>query len=158
MNYGTLSQHDERYSLTFEYEFPFSSEKVFAILIDPAFFTQWYPFATTEMDVEVGGKLKFDDEEGSVYEGEVLELKAPHTFVFKEVDDLLDMRITGKEDGCLFTFKHSFDDASMAMYMAAGWHRCLEVFQQLVYGEPVEWKDNAEALRQYYKNSFEEGE
>ncbi|WP_018932939.1 SRPBCC domain-containing protein [Gracilibacillus lacisalsi] len=155
MNYGTLSQHNERYSLTFECEFPFSSEKVFATLIDPTFFIQWYPFATMEMEVEVGGKLKFDDGEGSVYEGEVLELEEPHTFVFKEVDDLLDMRITEKEDGCLFTFKHSFDDASMAMYIAAGWHRCLEVFQQLVYGEPVVWKDNVETLREYYQEAFD---
>ncbi|MGN8646539.1 SRPBCC domain-containing protein [Gracilibacillus sp. HCP3S3_G5_1] len=154
MNYGTLSQHNGRYSLTFEYEFLLSPDKVFDTLIDPPSFIQWYPFATTEMDIKVGGKLKFDDGEGSVYEGEVIELEAPHTFVFQEIDDLLEMRIRERENGCLFTFKHSFDDASMAMYMAAGWHRCLDVFQQLVKGEPVNWKENAKELREYYSEAF----
>ncbi|MGP4039791.1 SRPBCC domain-containing protein [Gracilibacillus sp. D59] len=158
MNYGTLSKDNDRYTLTFVREFPFSPEKVFDILINPGSFTQWYPFATGEMEVKVGGRLKFDDGEGSVYEGEITELEAPHTFVFKEVDDLLDMRIAEKENGCVFTFNHSFHDASMAMYIAAGWHRCLDVFQQIVYGEQVMWQDNAEELREYYKEAFEEGE
>ncbi|SFL57801.1 Uncharacterized conserved protein YndB, AHSA1/START domain [Gracilibacillus orientalis] len=158
MNYGKLSQNNGRYTLTFERELPFSPEKVFEILIDPDSFTQWYPFATKEMEVKIGGRLKFDDGEGSLYEGEIIELAAPHTFVFKKVDDLLDMRIAEKENGFVFTFRHSFDDASMAMYMATGWHRCLDVFQQLVYGEPVEWRDNAEELREYYQETFKQGE
>ncbi|MDX8044419.1 SRPBCC domain-containing protein [Gracilibacillus sp. S3-1-1] len=155
MNAGKLIQKNERYTLQFEQEFLVSPQQVFERITNPVTFTQWYPFATEEMDVKVGGKLKFDDGEGNIYEGEIIELEAPYTFVFKEVDDLLDIRVTEQDNGCLFRFQNTFDDASMAISMAAGWHRCLEVFEQLVKGEQIEWKENAESLRQYYKRAFE---
>lgn len=51
-------------------------------------------------------------------------------------------------------FTHTFDDDSWAVNTAAGWHRCLDALDQIVHGEPVEWKDNAVDLREYYKEAF----
>lgn len=150
-SYGSLFEKEGRYVLTFERIYPFSPEEVFRYLTEPEYFTQWYPFATGEMEFRVGGKLKFNDGEGTVYEAVITEFNPPHSFCFREIDDLLEMRLLETEEGSTLTFNHTFDDPEMAMYTAAGWHRCLDVLGQLIHGQPVEWKDNAPELREYYK-------
>ncbi|CDQ40558.1 hypothetical protein BN990_02883 [Virgibacillus salexigens] len=52
-------------------------------------------------------------------------------------------------------FTHIFDDKEMAMYIAAGWHRCLDALQQIVNRQPVEWKDNSAELRKLYREAFD---
>ncbi|SES63579.1 Uncharacterized conserved protein YndB, AHSA1/START domain [Oceanobacillus limi] len=153
-NYGKLEKNEGRYVLVFERPYPFNPEEVFRVLTNPDFFTQWYPFATGEMDLRVGGKIQFDDGEGSEYEAVITDITPPYSFCFQEVDDLLEMTIEKADQGSLFTFKHTFDDQSMAMYVAAGWHRCLNVLGQLIHGQPVAWEDNASELREYYKEAF----
>ncbi|MFB1083044.1 hypothetical protein [Jeotgalibacillus sp. JSM ZJ347] len=54
------------------------------------------------------------------------------------------------------TFTHTFDDHAWAVNTAAGWHRCLDVFDQIVNGHHVEWKENAVELREYYQTAFNE--
>ncbi|WP_078427421.1 SRPBCC domain-containing protein [Alkalihalobacterium alkalinitrilicum] len=153
-NYGSLHEKEERNVLVFERKYPFSPVKVFRSITDPDHFTQWYPFATGDIDLCVGGKIKFDDGEGSIYEAVITELNPPYSFCFREVDDLLDMSIHVADQGCTMTFCHTFDDQAMAIYIAAGWHRCLDVLGQLIHGRPIEWEDNALELREYYKRKF----
>ncbi|WP_235848378.1 SRPBCC family protein [Litchfieldia alkalitelluris] len=50
---------------------------------------------------------------------------------------------------------HTFDDREMAIYIAAGWHRCLDVLDQLIHGRIIEWKENAPELREYYKKPLD---
>ncbi|MGO4890388.1 SRPBCC family protein [Anaerobacillus sp. MEB173] len=153
-NYGSLYEKEGRQVLVFERKYPFSPEKVFRYITDSDYFTQWYPFATGDMDLSVGGKIKFDDGEGSIYEAVITELNPPYTFCFREVDDLLDISLHEEDKGCILTFSHTFDDRAMAIYTAAGWHRCLDVLGQLIHGLTIEWEDNALELREYYKKSF----
>lgn len=40
------------------------------------------------MDLRLGGKIAFDDAEGTTYEATITELEKPYLFVFREVDDL----------------------------------------------------------------------
>lgn len=152
--YGNLYEKSGRYVLAFERNFPFNPEEVFRVISDPDYFSQWYPFATGEMDLKVGGEIKFDDGEGSTYVGKISHLDAPHSFCFQEVDDLLEMKIQGLDSGCVLTFIHTFDDPTMAMYIATGWHRCLDVLSKLIYGQPIEWENNVAELRDYYRDSF----
>jgi len=152
--YGMLKKQEARFVLEFERNYPLNPNAVFGVVTNPVFFTQWYPFSTTDMDLRVGGKLKFDDGEGSIYEGEILTLKVPTSFCFQEVEDLVEIYIQPKEKGCTMTFRHTFDDQSMAIYVAAGWHRCLDVVSQLINNQTVTWEDNAEELREYYKDAF----
>ncbi|UOQ84909.1 SRPBCC domain-containing protein [Gracilibacillus salinarum] len=152
--YGQLYEVNGRYVLAFQRELSCSAEKAFEVMTTPAYFTKWYPFATGEMELAVGGKLYFDDGEGSQYEGEVLEYERPHTFVFQEVDDLVEMKVTPEKTGSQFTFKHTFDDKKLAQFIAAGWHRCLDAFGQMAEGKEVDWPDNAEELRAYYQKAF----
>ncbi|SEM77250.1 Uncharacterized conserved protein YndB, AHSA1/START domain [Mesobacillus persicus] len=153
-NYGSLHEKEGRQVLVFERNYPFSPEKVFRFLTEPVFFTQWYPFATGEMDLRVGGKIKFDDGEGSIYEAVITEFNPPYSFCFLEVDDLLEVSLHGTEEGCSLSFRHTFDDPAMAIYVAAGWHRCLDVLGQLIHGRTTVWEDNALELREYYQKSL----
>ncbi|KAB8127376.1 hypothetical protein F9U64_17855 [Gracilibacillus oryzae] len=154
-NYASLHEKDGRQVLIFERNYAYSPEQVFRKITDPVYFKQWYPFATGEMELSVGGKIKFDDGEGSTYEAVITELNPPYSFCFQEIDDLLEMKINETNQGCTLRFSHTFDDRTMAMYTAAGWHRCLDVLGQLIYEYPVEWQDNAIELREYYKNKFD---
>ncbi|WP_138419648.1 SRPBCC family protein [Aquibacillus sediminis] len=153
--YGTLHKKDGRYALRFERFFDMKQEDVFSVITDPNAFTQWYPFATGDMDLQVGGEIGFDDGEGSTYEGVITELTPPHTFVFREVDDWIQMTIQPKDHGCEMVFTHTFDDKEMIIYVAAGWHRCLDALGQIVKGQQVQWQDNASELREYYKDAFD---
>ncbi|WP_096200004.1 SRPBCC domain-containing protein [Bacillus sp. FJAT-45350] len=154
-NYGSLHEKEGRSVLVFERKYPVNPEKVFRYITDPHYFTQWYPFATGDMDLSVGGKIKFDDGEGSIYEAVITELNPPYSFCFKEVDDLLEISIHEAGQGCALMFSHTFDDRALAVYTAAGWHRCLDVLGQLIHGRTIEWEDNALELREYYKVQFD---
>ncbi|MBM7585475.1 uncharacterized protein YndB with AHSA1/START domain [Bacillus pakistanensis] len=153
--FGTLHKYNGRYALRFERFFSYKPEDVFRVITNPSYFSQWYPFATGEMDLRSGGKIAFDDGEGSTYEGIITELKNPHTFEFREVDDLIQISLLEEDGGCQMAFTHIFDDNEMAMYTAAGWHRCLDVLHQIVNGHPVEWKDNSAELREFYREAFD---
>ncbi|MDF2836570.1 MAG: hypothetical protein K0Q63_2210 [Paenibacillus sp.] len=152
--YGTLHENGGRYALKFERLFTQNPESVFVDLTNPEYFSQWFPFATGDMELETGGKIAFDDGEGSTYEGTITTFNPPSVFAFREHDDLLNIELQAKGDGCKMIFTHTFDDPSMAVMTAAGWHRCLDVFRQIVGGDPVVWKENSAELRELYQEAF----
>src|SRR3954452_8310988 len=89
--FGTLHESNGRYALRFERFFSHKSEDVFRVITNPSYFSQWYPFATGEMDIRLGGKIAFDDGEGTTYKGTITELEKPYLFGFREVDDLINI-------------------------------------------------------------------
>lgn len=153
-NYGTLHEANGRYVLRFERFFTHDVEEVFYILTSPSHFTQWYPFATGNMDLKVGGKIFLDDGEGMKYEAVITEYDPPYLFSFREVNDLIEISLEEDEKGCHMTFVHTFDDPSWAVNTATGWHRCLDVFSNMVHGSPIEWDDNTEKLKKVYRKKF----
>ncbi|NIK13002.1 SRPBCC domain-containing protein [Alkalibacillus almallahensis] len=153
--YGTLEEIDGGYALKFQRYFPFEVEHVFDYLTKSEYFSAWYPFATGEMNLQIGGKIMFDDGEGSVYEAVITEFDPPNRFNLREGDDLLHMQLDMKSDGCQLDFTHIFDDRTYAKYMAAGWHRCLDALGLMVHGNPVEWPENGAELREVYEEQFD---
>lgn len=151
---GKLEKSNGRFALKFERFFSYEPWEVFRVITDPKSFSQWYPFATGEMDPKLGGKIAFDDGEGSTYEGIITEINEPYTFEFREMDDRILISLQEDDDGCQMVFTHIFDDKEMAIYTAAGWYRCLDVFEQIVNGQPIEWKDNSAELRHMYQEAF----
>ena len=152
--YGTLYETHGRFALRFERYYTKNPEDVFRTITNPNDFTQWYPFATGEMDLRVGGEIVFDDGEGTTYSATITELEKPYLFGFREVDDLLNILLQEEENGCRLIFTHTFDDDSWAINTAAGWHRCLDVLGQIVNDEPINWADNAAELREVYSDAF----
>ena len=152
-DYGTLHKSNGRYALRFERFFPHDVEDVFLAVTNPSNFTQWYPFATREMDLKLGGKIAFDDGEGTTYEATITELEQPYKFGFREVDDLINISLEKENDGCRMIFTHTFDD-SWLVNTAAGWHRCLDVLAQIINSKPTEWNDNSAQLRKIFSEAF----
>ncbi|MCG1020975.1 SRPBCC family protein [Sutcliffiella horikoshii] len=152
--FGTLHESNGRYALKFERFFPHPQEQVFCVITNPSSFSQWYPFATGEMDLKLGGKIAFNDGEGTTYEATVTELEKPYLFGFREVDDLINISLHEEEKGCRMIFTHTFIDGAWAVNTAAGWHRCLDVLYQIVNGHQIEWEDNSAELRDYYREIF----
>ncbi|GAA0366305.1 hypothetical protein GCM10008932_18100 [Alkalibacterium iburiense] len=152
-DYGTLTELNGRYQLTFERFTLKNPEHVFSVLTDSYSFSKWYPFATGEMNLALGGKIVFDDEEGSIYYATITELREPYLFSFREIDDLVSISLE-ENNGCTIQFTHTFDDVSWAVNTAVGWHRCLDVFLQMVNGEPLQWRDKTADLHHYYSKAF----
>ena len=152
--YGLLHESNGRYALRFERFFPHNSEDVSLVITNPSYFSQWYPFATGEMDLRLGGKIAFDDGEGTTYNGTITELDKPYLFGFREVDDLINISLQEEDKGCRMIFTHTFNDDSWAVNTAAGWHRCLDVLVQIVNGKPIKWHDNSTKLHKIYSEAF----
>lgn len=151
---GTLHESNGRYALRFERTFLHNPEDVFDVITNASYFSQWYPFATGEMDVRLGGHIAFDDDEGTTYKGTITKLEKPYLFGFREVDDLINISLQEEDKGCRMIFTHTFNDDSWAVNTAAGWHRCLDVLVQIVNGEPIKWSDNSAKLRDIYSKAF----
>jgi uncharacterized protein YndB with AHSA1/START domain len=149
--YGKLLEKKGRYVLQFERVYAHKPERVFRSITEPEYFTKWYPFATGKMELKVGGKIDFDDGEGTTYEGVITAFEPPLVFAFREVDDLLHMELQTSPDGCRMTFEHTFDDKSWAAATAAGWHRCLDALGNIVNDQVPEWPDNSTELREFYQ-------
>jgi uncharacterized protein YndB with AHSA1/START domain len=152
--YGTLHESNGRYALRFERFLHHNPEDVFLVITKPNSFAQWYPFATGEMDLRIGGRIAFDDGEGTTYEGTITELEKPYVFGFREVDDLINISLQAEDRGCRMIFTHTFNDNSWAVNTAAGWHRCLDVLVQIINGKPIQWQDNSTELREIYSEAF----
>lgn len=153
--YGTLHETNGNYALRFELFFSLNPEDVFDVITNSDYFTQWYPFATGEMDLRLGGEINFDDGEGTTYNAIITEMEKPYLFSFREVDDLINISLLEEDEGCRMIFTHTFNDDSWAVPTAAGWHRCLDVLGQIVNGNPVKWDDNAAKLREIYSEAFQ---
>ncbi|WP_067727671.1 SRPBCC family protein [Oceanobacillus damuensis] len=155
VEYGTLHHEtDGKYTLKFERFFAQQPEEVFNTVIHPEYFPQWYPFATGDMDHREGGEITFDDGEGSTYAGIITKFVPPYVFAFREVKDLLSMEFQSEDKGCRLIFKHTFDNQSMTVRTAAGWHRCLDALGILVNGKEAAWPDNGAELREAYEKAF----
>ena len=152
--FGTLQESNGRYALRFERFFSHKSEDVFRVITNPSYFSQWYPFATGEMDLRIGGEIDFDDGEGTTYNGTSTELEPPTLFSFREVDDGVSISLRKEGQGCLMIFTHTFSDDSWAVNTAAGLHRCLDESAQIVNGIPIEWHENSRELRKIYSDAF----
>ncbi|MGM0852713.1 MAG: SRPBCC family protein [Bacillota bacterium] len=148
--YGTLHESNGSYALRFERILPHHLEDVFRVITNPSYFSQWFPFATGEMDLRLGGKIAFDDGEGTTYSGTITELEKPYLFGFREVDDLIKISLREEGEGCRMIFTHTFNDDTWAVNTATGWHRCLEVLVQIVNGNPIKWQDNSAKLHKIY--------
>ena len=157
MLFGQLIENESSYSLYFEREFYQSKEAVFDALTDPVIFSKWYPFATGEMGGQVGGLIKFDDGEGNLYQGVITKFSLADGFEFIEDSrDVMRMEVSETASGSKLHFYHTFSDLAWLVQTATGWHNCLNVFVQIMNGQPPQWPlpDELVALTQAYEEIF----
>lgn len=154
-NFGTLHESDGHYHLKYERFFKKNIEDVFFAITKPGYFVQWYPFATGEMEQRLGGKINFDDGEGTTYQGTITEFEQPTSFSFNEDGELINISLEEENEGCRMFFTHTFTDDAWAVNTAVGWHQCLDVIGQIINDEPVKWGGNSSKLGEIYSKAFD---
>ncbi|MGH3977641.1 MAG: SRPBCC family protein [Pseudonocardiaceae bacterium] len=159
----TLRTVDGRPVLRIERRLAHPPEKVWRALTEPAQLSQWYPFRVSEMDLRTGGKIRFDDGQGTTMGAVITELDPPRVFAFsehapaemvRESDDLVHFELRPEGEGCLLIFTHTFDDRPAAASYATGWHGCLDALDMLLDGRPVEWPDSMVERYEAYVEAF----
>jgi uncharacterized protein YndB with AHSA1/START domain len=139
-------------------------EKVWRAITEPAHLSQWYPFQAAELDLRVGGKIRFENGQDMVMDAVITELDPPRVFAFserapaameRESTDLVHFELRPDGAGCLLIFTHTFNDRPAAASYASGWHTCLDGLEMLLDGRPIELPDAMAELHEAYVAAFD---
>ncbi|MCO5995130.1 SRPBCC family protein [Actinoallomurus rhizosphaericola] len=135
----TLETADGRSVLRFERRLAHPVEKVWRALTDPAHLAHWFPSAVEEIDLRLGGEVRFTQEyeEIPLGSGEIAELDPPHVLAFTWYEDPLRWELRPDGEGCLLVFTHTFTDRPMAGSFATGWEACLSALGSALAGAPT---------------------
>lgn len=68
-----LGTNGDRQELRIERRIAHPAEKVWRALVEPAQLSKWYPFQATEIDLRTGGRIRFDDTQGTTLDGDATE-------------------------------------------------------------------------------------
>ncbi|MBU7599331.1 SRPBCC domain-containing protein [Streptomyces sp. P38-E01] len=132
---GVLATYDGRPALRFERRLAHAREKVWQAVTEPAELSRWYPLRVVGLEPRVGGRISFDDGEGTIYPATVTDFEPPLLFAFdehdpadseREYDDHLRVELHEDPAGCLLVFTHVMADPSIADGVTTGWRACLD--------------------------------
>jgi len=135
----TRRRTDDGWQLRFERRYPHPPAKVWRALTEPEHLGAWYPFAIEELDLRVGGIIRFREPDGAPTDlyAEITELAAERTLAFTEFDaetgaHRLRFMLEADGAGCVLTFEHTFADNPWAEQTFTGWQQCLDVLRTTV--------------------------
>lgn len=163
----TLTTVEGRPLLHIERRLPHPRERVWRAITEPEQLSRWYPFAVTELDLRLGGRIRFGAGAGTTIEAIVTELDPPGLFAFsenepvrmiRESDDLVRFELRPLGRKCLLVFTHIFDDRYAAASYASGWHLCLDALEAVVDGRPAHPARPGAKLHDAYVEKFGLGE
>ncbi|WP_433872576.1 SRPBCC family protein [Saccharopolyspora sp. CA-218241] len=151
---ATHGTTDGRQVLRLEKRLPHAPEKVWRSITEPDQLSRWYPLTVTDVDLQIGGEIKFDDGEGTTYSGTITELEPHRVFAFNEEDDLLHLELRSDDRGTVLVLTHTFDGRMMVPATAAGWHDCLDTVEAVVEGRRADDTDRTVELHEHYVHEF----
>src|SRR5438874_1850590 len=109
----TLETEDGRPVLRMTRRLAHPPQLVWQALTEPDQLSQWYPFRVAEMDLRVGGKIRFDDDHGMTIDAVITDLDPPKVFAFsqhappqmpRESDDLIRFELRPDGAGSVLVF------------------------------------------------------
>lgn len=132
--HGTYETVDGNPAVRFERRLAYPVEAVWRTITEPAELAHWFPCAV-EVELRVGGDMRFIFSPDFALAGEVLELEPPHRFTFLWGKDTLRFELMPHADGTLLTMVHVLDEegAPAAAKTAAG-HLCLDAMERRLAG------------------------
>ena len=135
----SLEADGERWTLIFIRELRQAPGAVWAALTDPDELDQWAPFAAVSDLGKLGETtlVMIDGEQRVDLPVTVLRAEPPALLEYTWGDDLLRWELAPSGGGTRLTLRHTLADRSMDAKVAAGWHLCVGVMQQLLDGTPV---------------------
>ena len=137
--HGTYTTVDDRPAVRFERRLAHPPQAVWRMITEPAELRHWFPSAV-ELELRVGGPMRFTFSPDHVMEGEVLELDEPSVFAFRWGEDLMRIELAPDGEHTRLTLLHVLytEDEDAAAKVAAGWHLCLDLLERRLAGEDVE--------------------
>ncbi|MGG6311430.1 SRPBCC family protein [Paenibacillus macerans] len=126
------SHPDGGYTARFERFLKHPVEKVWASLTENDKLKKWFPELRID-DLREGGFVKFDMQDGTFEEMEILELKPYSVLEYTWGEDQVRFELYPESDGCrlilIERIHHVTDHTSKDL---SGWHVCLEVIKALL--------------------------
>jgi uncharacterized protein YndB with AHSA1/START domain len=148
--YLTIADHP---GVRFERRLAHPVEAVWRMVTEPAELAHWFP-CEVEVELRVGGAMRFTFSADLVLDGEVLELDPPNTFAFRWGKDLLRFELAAQDGGTRLVLLHALveEGRDAAAKTAAGWHVCLDGLEDVLAGRPApqggptpEWREHYDA-------------
>ena len=124
---GELVRNGDAYAVRFERRLAHRIEKVWRAVSEAEELRRWFPDGGVEIDLTVGGKVRFaaegwdEDDELVPREGTVTALDPPRLLEFTWGEESLRFELTPDGDGCLLVFIQTFEGKAAAPRLAAGW-------------------------------------
>lgn len=135
----TQRRTGDGWQLRFERRFAHPPAKVWRALTEPEHLSAWYPFRIEELDLRVGGIIRYREPDGDPTDlyAEITELVPQRCLAFTEFDRETGehrLRLTLEPDGggCVLLFEHTFADNPWAEQTFTGWQGCLDVLTATV--------------------------
>jgi uncharacterized protein YndB with AHSA1/START domain len=129
----------DRWVLVFVRELRHPPESVWAALTEPAQLSEWSPFLA-DRDLGSAGAATLTMVDGDVAEdmaATVHRAERPTLLEYTWGSDLLRWELVATAAGTRLTLRHTIGDHDWVPKVAAGWHICLDVAEQLLDGQPI---------------------
>jgi uncharacterized protein YndB with AHSA1/START domain len=140
---GEVTVTDDALQVVFHRHYARPIEKVWAAITTPERLADW--LAKAEIEMKVGGRVRFNWNDIHQMEGRVVALDAPNTFAWTwNLDDretLVRFDLKADGDGCWLTLTHSglSPKAGRGAGVRAGWHAHLEGIPEAIEGRATPW-------------------
>lgn len=142
-----------RPTVRIERHYPHPVEKVWRAVTRPEHLAAWFP-APVEIDLRLGGSLRFPGFEGDEAGGTVDALDPPRLLGFTWGADHLTFELAPADGGTSFALTHSFDDRAGAASFGTGWEICLSGLRHVLAGEPLPPPDRGVARHEELVTAF----
>lgn len=135
---ATLNQVEGGYTATFKRYFLHPVDQVWAMLTENEKLKQWFSELSVN-GLREGGIIKFDMQDGTFEEMEILELELKSILEFTWDKDVVRFELYPENEGCRLVFIEKINSITdHTPKDLAGWHVCLDVIQALLDGETIE--------------------
>ncbi len=133
-----LKQVEDGYTATFERHLLHPVRNVWAMLTENEKLQEWFSELRID-ELREGGVIKFDMQDGTFEEMEILELKLKSVLEFTWDKDVVRFELYPEPEGCKLVFIEKINTITdHTPRDLAGWHVCLDVIQALLDGNTIE--------------------
>ncbi|TVX89714.1 SRPBCC family protein [Paenibacillus agilis] len=135
---AVLQQVEGGHIARFERHLQHSVEEVWSMLTENDKLEQWFSELRVD-ELRVGGVIKFDMQDGTFEELDILELQTYSVLAYTWGEDRVRFELHPTPDGCeLFLIETIHKITDHTPKDLAGWHVCLDVIHALLDGRTIE--------------------
>ena len=139
---AVIEQVENGYTARFERHLKHSIEKVWATLTENDKLAEWFSELRID-DLREGGMIKFDMQDGTFEEMEIIELKLLSVLEYTWDEDRVRFELYPQTEGCRLVLLEKINKMTdHTPRDLAGWHVCLDVISTLLDGTILESREN----------------